>query len=122
MNFEQKVLDVIYETISTQIGSALSGYNSPLRKVVDGVVNKHYEKLQNDFESALLGVIDKKGFEKELRDCFQHVLAKQFVSSFTSTTDKAISTIKNNQVLKAKMIVAIENIIKEYNAPNEPAQ
>lgn len=87
-------------------------YNSPIKAIVGEVIEEHRADLLNVMQTALRDITSDKEFADILRQEAKHKIAKQLVSEITSTMGKAINAFKQNPVLKADMVKAIEKIIE----------
>lgn len=86
-------------------------YASPARNVVDRV----FEELSGEYEEVLREVLkeiiaDKK-FKEAVKEEFRHKVAKLLVSDLSGSVEKAVNKFRQDSTLKARMILAIENII-----------
>jgi len=113
VDLEAEILATVKSSTEKAIAEALSGYNGPLTKLVGEVVEAHRGELRNTFEEAIVKSINSEEFKSLVEDAFHHKLAKALVSSFDSSVDKAFSAMKSDPTIRAKAIIAVENIIKE---------
>lgn len=113
MELEKQILNGVNDAIKISIVDSLSGYNSPLRKLSDKVVQENEEKIHLIMNKAFKFVISTDSFKKTILEEFQHKVAKMLVSNLSGQVEKSVNIIKQDPTLKAKMILAIENIIEE---------
>lgn len=118
MDLEQQILNSIQGSVGKAIQESLSGYNSPLMKLISEVINNHKAELRERYEFAITAAIDSQQFREAVNEAFQHKLAKTVVANFSGSVDKAFNELKNEPTFKAKAILAIENILTEMSKTN----
>lgn len=88
-------------------------YSSPARDVV----NRVFQEVAPDFETilreVLTEVVKDKDFKQAVKDEFRHKVAKLLVGDLSGSVEKAVNSFRQDSTLKARMILAIENIIAE---------
>lgn len=113
-SLEKDILASINHSIQEVIKERLSGYDSPLTKLVNSVVGENEQKLRTVFSEAFVLVVDSNDFKKEVHQAFQHKVAKLLVSKLEGSIEKSVNLLRSDPTIKAKMILAIENIINEH--------
>lgn len=109
---EEQILSQAKSAVSKSINKELTGYNKPLTNLTEKVIDKHKDELFGIFDRAFSKVISNESFEKEVHSAFNHKIARVLVSQLEGSVDKAVNAIKNNPKMKARMILAIEEIIE----------
>lgn len=94
------------------IGDKLS-YSSTLHDMVDEALARHSDEISDTLDQALSTVVNNQKFKDAVTEEFQHKVAKNLVGKLEGTVEKAVELYRQNPTLKSKMIIAIENIIKE---------
>lgn len=88
-------------------------------EAVDRIVQEVMEEessrdnLKRFIRECLSFVKGDKAFEKMVKEEFQHKVAKSMVGKLEGTVEKAVDAIRQDQTLRAEMILAIEKIIKK---------
>ena len=106
---------MIFESLAKAIPDALSGYQSPMKEIVNRVVNNHDSKIYELFSRNLEKALEDKGFEEIIFEEFQRKIAKNLVGKLEGEVEKSVDKYRQNPELKAKMIMAIQNMIKQHN-------
>ena len=119
-DLEKQILEQAKESLGKAIIESLSGWQSPLAELTKNVVMAHKGELRELFDGAIVKSINSKEFKALVRDAYHHKLAKSLVASFSGTVDKAFDAMKNDPTIRARAILAIENIIKETNSQDTP--
>lgn len=113
IDLEKDLLRIINENISNSVGQLLTKYDSPFVKIVNNVIEQNETKIHKIVSDAFGKVISTQEFKNAMHEEFQHKVARVLVSKLEGSVEKAVNDIRNDPTLKAKMILAIENIIKE---------
>jgi len=109
---EEDILKAVQVSIGESIKSVLTGYNSPLNTFVNSVVNQHTSELRDTIESSFSRVIMSDEFKNTVNNCFNHKLARILVDKLEGAIEKRVNELRSDPTIKAKMIIAIENLIK----------
>lgn len=112
-DFEQIVLGNLSEAVNRAVQERLGGYQSPLLKLIDDAFKIHDNKLRELVYEALGQSLDRQDFKQAIKQAFDHKVARTMVDHLSGSIDKAINAIKSDPTIKAKMVLAIEAIIKE---------
>ena len=110
---KKEVLQVAVQAIRDKIGETFSGYSSPLSKISNEVVEEHRQEIKDIFDDCLVATLKNKVFKDAIKDEFTHKIAKSMVGKLEGSVEKAVEVLRQDQTIRARMILAIENIIKE---------
>lgn len=113
---EKDILQATQTAITKSITEALSGYNSPMQKLVNSVIESHQNDLREILNDSFTQVINTEDFKKSVVNAFTHRIAKNLVSTNDSLFDKVTSDLKQDPVFKSKMMIAVANIVDEHIA------
>lgn len=114
-NLEKDILNSTQLAIGKAIGENLTGYHNPLSKLITEVVDSHRNELKEIIESNFTKVIRSKEFDKSVKNAFNHKLAKILVSKLEGSVEKCVNTLRSDPIVRARMILAIEDIIRDYD-------
>ena len=87
-------------------------YSSPIKVIVNQVIADNTEKIKAEFQDALDTSFNDKEFMKVMRSEFKHKVAKTLVGKLEGSVERAVNAINQDQTLRARMILAIEKLIK----------
>jgi hypothetical protein len=110
---ERDILAATQKALSKVIGETLAGYNSPLVKLTNAVVNEHLDELAAMVRESFASVIRADEFKAAIRDGFYHKVARTIVSNHAGMLDKAANDLKQDGVFKARLVAAVANVIEE---------
>ena len=114
MIHENEILQIAKQAIEDQIVARFaSGYNSPLQKMIDECMSAHDHELRTLINCSLDGLFSSKEFTKTISEEFTRKVAKSLVGKLEGTVERAVDKLKQDPTLKARMIIAIENIIND---------
>ena len=110
---KKEVLEIAIEAIKVKIGERFSGYSSPLNSIADRVISEHEDEIKDIFETCISTTLKNKTFKETIQEEFTHKIAKAMVGKLEGSVEKAVEKLRQDQTIRARMILAIENIIKE---------
>lgn len=110
---EQEILRTAQSSIGKAIGEALTGYHSPLQKLVNKVVDTHSESLTKVMHEAMGTVISTPEFKEACINAFHHKVAKLLVTKLEGSVEKTVNTLRQDPTIRAKMVLAIQGIVEE---------
>lgn len=111
---EKDIHRIMLESIDKTISAALTGYNSPLIKLTEAVVNKHQDKFKNIIEESILCVIEQGQFKAGVKAALANKIAKTILSNNDGVIDKCYNDLRQNAEFRSKATLAIANIVKEF--------
>jgi hypothetical protein len=110
---EKQIIQQARASIAEAIKESLTGYNSPLKSMIENVVSEHVSELKKIFGDAFTETIRDDAFKAIILEEFKHKVAKMLVSKLSGSVEKAVNALRSNPVLNSQMILAIETIVKE---------
>lgn len=113
VNLEHDILSSIQASIHDAIKNSLSGYDSPMKKLVLRVVSKYESDLLKIIDDPFSSVIKTDEFKKAILDGFSHKVARTIISNNDGLFDKVSNDLKQDQTFKAKMTLAVANVVNE---------
>ena len=113
VNMEKSILKASQEAVYGSIIKALGDYNSPLTKLVAVVINENTTFLKEMISDAFNSVIRTEDFKKSIVDGFSHKVARTIVSNNEGLFDKVSNDLKQDNVFKSKMTLAVANVVNE---------
>lgn len=114
-DLEKAILHNAQKAIGEAFHKNLTGYNSSFNKLVDETVANHRDELKTIIEENFTKVIRSKEFDNAVKNAFEHKLAKTLVSKLEGGVEKCVATLRSDPTIRAKMILAIESIVKEVS-------
>jgi len=106
---EFDIKDVVKEALLSKVADSIN--HGQLHKLIDIVVLERSPQLEAVINKAFDGAFADKEFEQILISEFKHKIAKTLVSKLEGTVEKSVNEFTRNPIIKAKLILAIENII-----------
>jgi hypothetical protein len=107
--FENAIRDAIREGVKAK----LSGYNSPLEKLMTDAVAKHSDKFRQLLEESIGECVLDEEFRKQIKQAVTHSLAKTLVQRFGGEIEKQVNVLKSDPTTRARITLAIEEIVKQ---------
>ena len=109
---QEQILAQVKSSIAKAIEDELVGYNKPLNTLVDKVVRDNFEEVHEIVNRAFQTVVRTEAFETSVLEEFERKVAKILVSKLTGQVEKAVNLVNQDPRLRAKTILAIEDIIE----------
>lgn len=113
VTLEQEILTTAQIAINDSIKSVLTGYNSPLSKLVLEVVNSYNAELKEIISSSFNQVIKLPEFKQSIVSAFSHKVSRTIISNNDGLFDKVSNELKQDAVFKSKMALAVNNVVNE---------
>lgn len=107
--FENAIRDAIREGIKSKMG----GYNSELDKIVNAAITRHADKFRVLLEEGISEAVLDADFRKEIKQAVNRTLAKTLVQRFGGEIEKQVNVLKSDPTTRARITLAIEDIVKQ---------
>jgi len=120
ISLEMNILSAVQSSMDKTIREALSGYNSPLTALVKSVVDSHSTELRKTISDSFEEVIRTEDFKRSIVSAFSHKVARSIISNNDGLYDKVSNELKQDATFKAKMALAVANVVEECLTGKEP--
>lgn len=110
---EKDILQVLQVSMNKAIQDCLSGYSSPLTKLVNSVVESRSTELRKIIADSFDNAIEKDEFKSAIREGFSHKIARTLINNNGGLFDKVSNELKQDAVFKSKMAIAVANVVEE---------
>lgn len=114
MTFEESLLKGIQEMLIKAM-SEYAYYNSPLRKPIEMVMERYSSKVAEIFEKQLKESLDDETFKIEVKKAITQKVARTLINESESCISRSVQKLKQNEAFRAKLVLAIDNIIEEFS-------
>lgn len=104
--------NAIRDAITAGVKSQMTGYNSPLDKLVKDSIEKHHAEFRALLEDAIGSCIKDDVFRENIAEATRHTLAKLLVQRFGGELEKQVNVLKSDPTTRARIVLAIEEIVK----------
>jgi len=112
--FEADIIQSVQQSITKSLGDFLGGYNSPLSQYAKNIVVKYQADIEATFDSIVSEAIKTDEFKTRVREVLLHKIAKTVTSGIDGSIDKTVNLMKQNQVFRSKLTLAINEITNEF--------
>jgi hypothetical protein len=109
--FENSIRDAIREGVK----SKMSGYNSPLDKLVEASIKTHEASFRALLNDAVASCVTDDDFKDEICEAVRKSLAKTLVQRFGGEIEKQVNALKSDPTTRARITMAIEEIVKQQH-------
>jgi hypothetical protein len=111
--FEKDILATAQSSIQEAIKNQLTGYNSPLNKLILSVVDEHSKELRSIINEAFVSVIKTEEFKASIVSAFSHKVSRSIISNNGGLFDKVSNELKQDPQFKAKLTLAVANVVED---------
>jgi hypothetical protein len=105
--------NAIKDGLREAIKSKLTGYDSPLDKLIAACVDKHSVEFRGLLEGAIASCVGDAAFREEIASAVRHMLAKVLIQRFGGEMEKQVNVLKSDPTTRARITLAIEEIVKQ---------
>lgn len=112
-DLEANILRVAQESIHKALQTVLTNYDSPIVKLIKLVVEENSAELKKIIESAFTSVMRTEDFKRAIFEGCQHKVSRVIVSGNDGLFDKVANDLRQDPVFKAKISVAVANVVEE---------
>lgn len=110
---EKEIIRIAKESIEKAIINDLTGYQKPLSKYINKVLEKHESEFTSLIDCEVVEILNAKTFKTTLSEALNMKLAKVLVNKLGGELEKKVNELKANPQTRAKITLAISNIINE---------
>lgn len=108
---EDELEQIAYDAIKERLASSIA--HNQFTDVVNRVMVNRREELEALLNGCMDTVLSSPEMKETLVTEFRHRVAKNLVGDLQGAVEKAVNVFKGNPILKAKLIVTIENMIAQ---------
>lgn len=113
IHLESDILQSTQKAVTDAIDKSLTAYGSPLQKLIVEVVESHAKELKQIISDSFNLVIQKDEFKQSIINAFSHKVARTIISNNEGLFDKVSNQLKQDQVFRSKLTLAVSNIVEE---------
>lgn len=113
ITLETDILSLVQTCFNDSLKGVLTKYDSPLAKIATEVITEHKDELKAIIKGAFSEVIRTEDFKASIVSAFSHKVARTIISNNDGTFDKVANELKQDPVFKAKMAIAVSNVVEE---------
>lgn len=101
--------DGIREGIKTKFSSS---YNNPLDKIIEAAIAARSAEFRTILDDSLKSCFADDEFRSGIQSAVRSQLAKTLVQRFGGELEKQVNTLKSDPATRARITLAIEDIVK----------
>ena len=115
IEFQQILMLSIRDGIREGVKSKLTGYNSPLDKIIESAFLTQKEGIRDLLEEGISKCLSSEAFRHDIQQAVNQNLAKVLVQRFGGEVEKQVNALKSDPTTRARITLAIEQIVKDAN-------
>lgn len=114
-NMENQIVEVVTTILINGVKElSKNSYNNPVLKIVEKVVENNQAKFYEYFDKVFEETFENKDFRKLVKDEMSKKLVRGILCGSEGSVDKVMSKLKQNDVFKAKLTIAVDNVVSEF--------
>jgi hypothetical protein len=102
----------IREGLAKAIDAKLSGYNSPLDKIIADVIKLNVVEIRKLLLDGIGSALKDQDFRQQIQQVVRQKMARQLIEKFGGELEKQVNLLKSDPATRARITVAIEDIVK----------
>lgn len=111
--FTRAIQDGIREGVKSRLAAS---YNNPIDKMIDGALGEHMAACKALLSAGMASAIEDPEFREQIAGQVRHKLANILVARFGGELEKQVNLLKSDPATRARITLAIEEIVKERSA------
>lgn len=116
---DKMVINEIRNALKDSVIKHMNDYGSPLKTMVFDAVKVHDGELRKFIYEAVSETFLDAEFRKQAKEQIRHKVARELTSSFgEGIFKKSIDTLKGDPTIRARCVLAIENIVAQAEEPH----
>lgn len=112
LSTEELVLEAVRNGISKALEQQMTGYGNPVAKIAEAILNQHAEAIREILNDAVATAFNSKTVREFVKSEFQRKVAKILVSKLEGETEKRVSELRADPVMRAKITLAVQQAIQ----------
>lgn len=114
---DKLLLDAIRDGIREGMRQQLTrGYQNPLDALITKAIEAHGAAIRSILDDALKAATGDEEFRQQVAQQVRHKLAQVLVARFGGELEKQVNVLKSDPATRARITLAIEEIVKERAA------
>lgn len=106
---ENAVRDGVREAVKQKFGAT---YQNPLDKLLEQAIAKHGDAIHSMLHEAMSSCIGDPKFREDVATSVRSTLSRILVQRFGGELEKQVNVLKSDPATRARITVAIEDIVK----------
>lgn len=116
VDVDQLMKQCLQDGIREAIKRSAEQYNSPLLQVFTSCIEAHKVAFRGLLDTAIQACIADESFHELIRSGVRQSLSKILVQRFGGELEKQVNTLKSDPTTRARIVLAIEEIVKERSS------
>lgn len=112
INPDELLLNAIRDGIREGVKSKITGYNSPLEKMIGKAIEDHHSAIYGMLTDAIRSCVEDVEFREEIVAATRKSLAKTLVARFGGELEKQVNALKSDPMTRARIVAAIDDIVQ----------
>lgn len=111
-----ELLQAVKNGIGKAVTEKMSGYNSPLDKLLGTVVSDQSSAIGKLLTDSIQSALKDETFREHIASAVRTKLAGTLIQRFGGEMEKQVNALKSDPTTRARITLAIEEIVKQHSA------
>lgn len=112
-SLEQDLVQAVKTGLHAAVKDKLCSYNSPLDKMLAGVVEQQAPELRTLLIDGIKSALADGLFRHQIAEALRTKLAKVLIDRFGGELEKQVNQLKSDPATRARITLAIEEIVRQ---------
>jgi len=112
-DLDRRILSQVNVALGKAITDELTGYQKPLSKIVERVINSHSSEVYNLVNDEFVTLLTADDFRSTLKTALNDKLARVLISRMGGELEKQVNELKANPQTRALITLAISGVVAE---------
>lgn len=113
---DQLLENALRDGIRESVKQRFTQYKNPLDDLITAAIARHSDSFRTMLDDSLKSCLGDAEFRESIADAVRHSLAKTLIQRFGGELEKQVNVLKSNPTTRARITVAIEEIVKSQSA------
>lgn len=112
-NLENEIIEATKTVLINRINN-IDKYNNPFTELARAICEFHREEFWKIIDESFCNILQSSEFKVQLREIIAQKIVRTITAESESSITRIVQKLKQDETFKAKLIVSINNLLKEY--------
>jgi hypothetical protein len=110
---EKQIIEIAKSAIKKSIIDELTGYNKPLSKLTNEVIQTHSAALKVIINTGVEELLNADDFKIAIKEALHDKLARLLISKMGGELEKKVNELKQDATSRARITLAVHKVIED---------
>lgn len=113
LDIDKEIFNAVRDGIRAGVSKRFTDlYNNPLDRIIKDAIERHSMAFRTLLEDSITTCMSDAEFRSDIAQAVRHSLAKILIQRFGGEMEKQVNVLKNDPTTRARITLAIEEIVK----------